>query len=81
VNPGNAAVFAAGTFLCDMKVDRPSHVGQDGILRRVGNPPAGLLQATCWKLAAFGRLTIGRRLPACPTRRRKIVAARQKTKM
>jgi hypothetical protein len=28
-----------------MKVDRSPDVGQDGILRRVGNPPAGTLQA------------------------------------
>jgi hypothetical protein len=30
--------------VCDLKVELP-HVGQDGILRRVGNPPAGALYA------------------------------------
>jgi hypothetical protein len=37
-------------------------VGQDGILRRVANPPAGRIDA------AVGRLPIGRRMPSGPTR-------------
>ena len=38
-------------------------VGQDGILRPIGNRPS-------WRLhfEAKGRLTIGRRIPSCPTR-------------
>ena len=41
---------------------RKRFVGQDGILRGVGNPAGPLLRN------GPGRLPIGRRLPICPTR-------------
>src|SRR6202034_3216412 len=49
---------------CDREVEiaRPE-VGQDGIMRRVGNPPAGTLRS-----GRTGRFAIGRKLPACPTK-------------
>ncbi len=39
----------------------PSNVGQDGILRAIGN------RADLFVCNTPGRLTIGRRMPSCPT--------------
>src|SRR5258708_19207525 len=43
------------------------HVGQVGNLRRNGNPPA-----EAFEKSATGRFPIGRRLPTCPTKNRRV---------